>query len=123
DPVVGLELGLEDERVATVRAPRPPEPARGGDQPAPVLPRAEERREAGARVEARHAEPVDRAVAADQRSGVVVADERVVLDPERHGPRLAVTHGRPPSARTSPPASAAPAASPGRSIERRRSPS
>ena len=45
--------------------------------------RAEQRGEAGAGVEAREAEPVDRAVAADERRGLAVADQRVVLDP-RH---------------------------------------
>ena len=44
---------------------------------------AEQRGEARARVEAREAEPVDRAAALDERRRLQVADQRVVLDP-RH---------------------------------------
>ena len=46
---------------------------------------AEQRREAGRGVEARQAEPVDRAVAADQRSRLRVADDGVVFDGQAHG--------------------------------------
>ena len=59
---------------------------RGGSSPAgassqrPWSGVAEQRGEAGARVEAREAAPVDRAVAADERGGLQVADQRVVLD-------------------------------------------
>ncbi len=41
---------------------------------------AEQGREAGVAVEARPAQPVDRAVAVDQRRGLAVADEAVVFD-------------------------------------------
>ena len=51
------------------------------EQPAAVLIVAEQRGEAGARVEAREAEPVDRAVPPDERRGLQVADQAVVLDP------------------------------------------
>src|SRR5204863_3896882 len=88
DAVLGLELRLEDERRVAIAAPRPPHPAAWRDEPAPVLRRAEERGEAGSRVEARDAQPVDRAVAADQRGRLVVADERVVLERQRHAHRL-----------------------------------
>ena len=54
------------------------------DLPPAVVAVAEQRREHRARVEAGHAEPVDRAVLADQRRGLRVADERVVLDPLGH---------------------------------------
>jgi hypothetical protein len=50
--------------------------------PVPVL--AEQRAEARRRVESRQAEPVDRAVPGHQRSGVEVADERVILDHAGH---------------------------------------
>ena len=52
-----------------------------------MLGRPEERREAGAGVEAREAAPVDRAVAADERRRLQVADERVVLDPRHRADR------------------------------------
>ena len=49
-----------------------------------VVVRAEQGGEAGTGVEAREAEPVDRALPADQRRGLQVADERVVLDALGH---------------------------------------
>ena len=52
--------------------------------PAAVVLGAEEGREAGGGVEARQAQPVDRPVPADQRRGVPVADQRVVLDGQGH---------------------------------------
>ena len=63
-PSRGLELGLEDQRVdrdsgACVRACG----SAGAISQRPFVRRAEQRREAGAAVEARPAQPVDRAVA------------------------------------------------------------
>ena len=52
----------------------------------PVAVVAEDRGEARARVEAGDAQPVDRAVVGDQRRGLGVADQRVLLDPGRHSP-------------------------------------
>jgi hypothetical protein len=49
-----------------------------------VVHRAEERAEHRRRVVARHAEPVDAAVAADERARVTVADQRVVFDRPGH---------------------------------------
>ena len=81
--VVRLQLGLEDERVASVLAARRAELARRLDRPVAVLRVAEQRGEERARVEARQAQPVDGAVATDERSRLQVADEPVVLY-ERH---------------------------------------
>ena len=58
------------------------------EQPAAVPLVAEQRREAGVRVEAGQAEPVDRAVAADERSRLQVADQAVVLELHRAVPRV-----------------------------------
>ena len=58
------------------------------DQPASVVARPEQRREARAGVETRKAEPVHRARAADERRSLQVAEERVVLDPLGHGENL-----------------------------------
>ena len=63
---------------------------RGPEQPAPVLRTAQQRGEAGVRVEARQAQPVHRAVLADQRGRAGVAEHGVVLDRERHGVTVAV---------------------------------
>ena len=60
---------------------------RRGDRPAgassqrPCSGVAEQSREAGTRVEAREAAPVDRAARLDQRRRLKIADQRVVLDP------------------------------------------
>jgi hypothetical protein len=86
---VGVEVGLQYERVVAVAALDVVGVGRRREQPAAVRRVAQQRREAGGRVEARQAEPVDRAVLADERRGLRVADEGVVLDGERHArPRL-----------------------------------
>src|SRR5258708_1529753 len=51
----------------------------------------EQGREAGARIEARQAEPVDRPLPRHEGAGVTVADQRVVFDGGRHGPVLSRT--------------------------------
>ena len=91
-PLGGVELGLEDERAVAVAA----RDAARRAAPGAISQRRGRRRRAARRsrrrVEARQAQPVDRAVAADQRRGLRVADQRVVLDAGRHGrPRI---HGR-----------------------------
>ena len=50
----------------------------------PCLGFAKERREARAAVEARQAEPVDRAVASNEREGLAIADDGVILDTAWH---------------------------------------
>ena len=83
-PAGELVHRLEDERVVAV-APRRAHRRRGGrEQPASVVLGAEDGGEAGARVEAREATPVDGAGAADERHRLEVADQPVVLD-QRHG--------------------------------------
>ena len=84
-PVVGLELGLQDERTLMVPAAGGADGAGGGQEPAAVLGGAQQGGEAGGRVEARHAQPIDRAVARHQGARLAVADQRVVLDAARHG--------------------------------------
>jgi PAS domain S-box-containing protein len=85
DAVGRRRFGFEDERVVAIPpADRARVPARC-DPPATVLHRPEQCREARGRVEARHAEPVERAVASDERRRLVVRDERIVLDAKCHG--------------------------------------
>ena len=80
-----VHLGFEHERVAAVAARDAQHAAARSDAKASVLRLADERSERGRRIEARHAAPVDRALAAHQRGRVRVADQRVVLD--AGGPR------------------------------------
>ncbi len=82
-PLCGLPLGLENERRVAVAADRARRLDRR-DEPAPVTPVSEQRREAGVRVEAREAAPVDRPLAMDERRRLEVRDERVVLDQACH---------------------------------------
>ena len=60
--------------------------ADGREQPASVVGLAEQRGEAGARVEPREAAPVDRPRPADERRRLQVAEQRVVLDPRHAAP-------------------------------------
>ncbi len=83
-PLARLELRLEHQRPLAVPTGGTADLALRRDQPATVALVSEERGEAGRRVEPRHAQPVDGAVAPHQSRGLGVADERVVLDAERH---------------------------------------
>ena len=82
-PSLRLEYRLQDHRAGPVLPADTHRRLGGGDAPAPVVRRADQRGKAGRAVEARPAQPVDRAVAADQRGTVAVADHRVILDPRR----------------------------------------
>ena len=82
--VCGLEMGFENKRIRPVAARDLGRFARR-DQPATVLRRAEQRGKAGFRIEARPAQPIDRAVARYQRGALAVADQRVVFDGRGHG--------------------------------------
>ena len=82
--VLAHEFCLEDERVVSVSAPGGSDLARGHERPPAVLLAPEKRGEAGARVEAWEAEPVDAAVSRHERRRLQVADEAVILDPCGH---------------------------------------
>ena len=82
---VGLEVGLKDQRVSAVAPLHALHRGFGRYLPASVLRAAQQCREAGRRIEARHAEPVDRTIASNQRRRVAAADQGVVLYRQRHG--------------------------------------
>jgi hypothetical protein len=87
DSASGPELGLEHQRVLPVSAPYLLHRASGlgrCDAPESVSLVAEHLGEARGGVKARQAQPVDRAVAAHERSGMRVSDHSVVLDAEAH---------------------------------------
>src|SRR6266702_1113363 len=75
-----LKARFEDEGIAEIAARRTGDVLGGRNQPAAVLARAEDGGKAGVGIEGRPAQPVDRAVAPDQRRGLAVTDQRVVLD-------------------------------------------
>lgn len=86
--LVGLPLRVQDQGVGAVGAAGAAVRALGCDAPVAVVLVAEQSGEAGGRVEAWQAQPVDRAVHADQGRGLFVADEGVVLDTWVHGVRV-----------------------------------
>ena len=91
-PVRGGEDRLQDQSVAQV-SPRGLDLAlRRRDQPASVLGAAKERGKARAAVETGQAQPVDRAVAPDERHRLAVSDNGVILDAKRH-PGLSAQDG------------------------------
>ena len=81
-----LDVGLEHEGRGPVASRRLDDVDARSDPPRAVLLRAEEAGEAGRGIEAGQAEPIDRAVQPHQCSRMGVADQRVVLDAERHRP-------------------------------------
>ena len=81
-----FEIGFKDQRFAAITARNFWRCIRDRrNQPAAVVGRAEQGGEAGAGVEARPAEPVDRTVEGDERGRVAVADQRIVFDECGHG--------------------------------------
>ena len=86
--LIGVEFGFQHHGVAAVPAARRADWAGRGDQPAAVFFGPEQSSEDRAGVEPGHAEPVDRPVAADQRRGLGVADDRVILNGQRQGDLL-----------------------------------
>src|SRR5262249_62034189 len=73
----------EDQRAGAVSTRRL-RGHRGGDEPAPVLGAAKQRRKARLGVEAGKAAPVERALAVDERRRLQVGQERVVLEERAH---------------------------------------
>src|SRR5262245_12476822 len=79
-----LEAGLQNERIRSIAA-RNTCRRRGSYDPATMLGRSEQRTEAGAGIETRPAQPIDRSVLADQGSRLAIADDAIVLDAQWHG--------------------------------------
>ena len=75
---------FENERVAQVSARDADVTLLRRYQPSPVLGFAKQRAEARAAVEAGQAQPVDRAVASNEREGLAIADDGVILDTAWH---------------------------------------
>ncbi len=99
-PGGGVPFGFEDQGAGQVAAPgrrrRGPVTRVGGaDAPVAVLLGSEEVREDGVGVEARQAQRVDGSVAADQRCGLHVADQCIVLDTRGHRAVLLRSADRP----------------------------
>jgi hypothetical protein len=82
--VSGLEVGLQDQRALAVAARHAADLAHGSDEPAAVPLLSQQRGKARRGVEAGQAQPVHRAVTADQGGGLQITDQRVLLDLHRN---------------------------------------
>ena len=83
-PFSTLEARLQDQRVGLISPCYPGRSVLCGNEPAAVFRRAEESRETGIRIKPRPTQPIDGAIATDQRRCLAVADERVVFNTQRH---------------------------------------
>src|SRR5260370_23949225 len=81
---LSLEFGFEDQRARTIAPCRADRWILGGDKPTPIIGFPEQGSKAGSRIKPRPAQPIDRAVAADQSRRLAVAYQRVVFDAKRH---------------------------------------
>src|SRR5829696_2865873 len=82
--LIGVEFRFQHHRVAPVPAARRADWTGRSNQPASVFLSAKQRSEDGAGVKPGYAQPVDRAVAANQRCCLGVTDNRVILNGQRH---------------------------------------
>src|SRR5215207_3153455 len=116
----GLEVRLENERVAAVPATSRPHAPGRGNLPAALLLVSEQGREAGRRVEAWQAQPVDRLVV-HERACLRVHQQRVVTDRQHscHVPRAYAAGTGSASGRRSCSAASAPAATSSRAGRKR----
>ena len=75
-----LEARLQDQRVGPISPCYLGRAVLRGNQPAAMFRRAKERRETGVRIKPRPAQPINGAIATDQRGCLAVADDRVVFN-------------------------------------------
>ena len=81
---LSLEFGFENERAGAITATYGAQALRRGNEPAAIIGGPEQRGKARGRIEAGPAQPIDRAVAADQSRRLAVADQRIVFDSQCH---------------------------------------
>jgi hypothetical protein len=79
-----LEARLQDQRVGLISPCYSDRSILRGNEPAAMFGRAEESRETSVRIEPWPTQPINGAVATDQRGRLAVADKRVVFNTQRH---------------------------------------
>src|SRR5262249_32323350 len=79
-----FELRVEDQSAVAIAPPPGARALCRRDEPAPVVFRTQQRREACRRVEPRDRRPVDRTVTTDERRALAIADECVIFYLESH---------------------------------------
>ena len=84
-PAGGVPLLLEHQCALHVATTRGRSARLGGEQPPAIGRSAEQGGKASGRVEPGHAQPVDRTIPPDERGGMGVADQGVILDALAHG--------------------------------------
>src|SRR5262249_43995520 len=84
----GLKLGFENESIGTIFPAHYDLRVFWCDEPPSIIDRPKESGEACGRIEARPAQPIDRAVAANQSRSPAVANKCIVFDAKRHCPSL-----------------------------------
>ena len=85
EPTLVSICGLEDQGIASIAARIARVGLGRGNDPVTVVCVAEQRRKDGTGIKAGPTQPIDGAVAANQRSCLAIADEGIVLDGLRHG--------------------------------------
>ena len=81
DPFGGLEARLQDQCFWPISPCYSCRLFLWGNEPSPMFRRTEESRETGVRIKPRPAQPINRAVATDQRRCFAVTDQRIVFNP------------------------------------------
>ncbi len=79
-----FEARLQDQRIGLISPCYPGRLVLCGNEPTAMSGRAEESCETGIRIKPRPTQPIDGAIATDQCRCLAVADERVVLNTQRH---------------------------------------
>src|SRR4029077_15800804 len=94
---LSLKFSLEDQRAGAIAPTYINNRLFRGDDPSSIISRSKQTSKARSRVETGPAQPIDRAVAADQSGCLAIADQRIVFDSKRHyfrSPSVAPTRAR-----------------------------
>src|SRR5262249_4781060 len=83
-----LKFGFENESIGTIIPAHHELRGFWCDEPPSIIDRPKESGEACGRIEARPAQPIDRAVAANQSRSPAIANKCIVFDAKRHCPSL-----------------------------------
>jgi hypothetical protein len=81
---VGLKFGFEDEGAGAITPANCENRLLRSKQPTTILDCSKQSGEASRRIEAGPAQPIDRAVEADQSRCLAVADQRILFDAKGH---------------------------------------
>jgi hypothetical protein len=89
-----FKTGFKNQRIAAITSCRASSACNRCDQPSAVSRFAKQSSETGRAVEPGQAEPINRAVAADQRQGFAIADDCIIFNTTGHGLSMFQDGGR-----------------------------